>query len=828
VVATAARRCAAPDREALMSSSHLQLSADQLYCRTDPASLGFATTAEVMPLAEPFGQDDGLDALEFGMNMRAAGYNVFVLGESGSGRRTFVLDALRSRARSGATPGDWCYVQDFADPRRPRALMVPPGRGEELRLAVGAAVDEIRRAFPFVLASELAAERRAEATAAMERDVRELLGEFRSRMRDDENVVLLEKDGDFGLLPARGGVPLTQEEWATLADDARAGFEPHLREARARLVAMHRRVQELEQQARAAAAGVDGAIVYETTVVQLEPVRARFPDLPQLHAHLDALAQDVVRHIDDFLAAAGDREPGAGALPDFLRRYAVNVAVARTPGAGAPVIDEHTPTLHALTGHIARRLHYGVTVADFTGIAAGALHRANGGYLVLDAEEVLARPLAWSALKRMLRTREIRPVEPAGEAGLAVADVLEPQPIPLAVKVVLIGEPHTFYTLRAMDEEFRELFKVKADFRPDMERIAETERSYAAFVAASGPREGAPPFDAAAVARIIEEGSRLAADQRRLTTRFGLVADLVREAAHWAAESGHEVVNALDVRRALAERDRRERRPHRSLLELIQRRILAFEPVGTAAGQLYGLAVITVGDEAFGRPMRVMATAFVGSGGLSNLEREVAMSGPIHSKAFLLLSGYVARMFARNRPLMLSATISFEQLYEEIEGDSASAAELYALLSAVAAAPIEQGVAVTGAVNQIGTILPVGGVTEKVEGFFAACECVGLTGRQGVILPRRNVENLVVSEHVRAAVAEGRFHVWAIERFEEGWPILTGMVAGEADEDGEYPEGSLYRAVTDRMDAWEAQLREPVGPAIMVYEETPPEPLPPA
>jgi lon-related putative ATP-dependent protease len=519
-----------------------------------------------------------------------------------------------------------------------------------------------------------------------------------------------------------------------------------------------------------------------------------------------------VQHQDQFATVEREKTgPAFAPQDDFFGRYAVNVVVRHEPGMGAPIIEESHPTYTALVGHVARQVHFGVMVTSVSGITAGALHRANGGFLVLDAEELLARPLAWSALKRVLRTRQLKPVESSGEVGLVVADSLDPEPIPVALKVVLVGEPNTFYMLRALDAEFRELFKVKADFRPDMERTPDTERAYASFIAASAPRDGAPPFDADAVACIIEEGSRIAADQNKLTTRFGLIADLIREAAHWAGTRERTVVGRADVDRALSERDLRERRPHRALLELIERRVLAFEPDGTAVGQIYGLAVLSAGDEAFGRPIRVMATAFVGPGGLSNLEREVAMSGPIHSKAFLLLSGYIARRFARNRPLALSATISFEQLYEEIEGDSASAAELYALLSAVADVPVRQGIAVTGAVNQIGTILPVGGVTEKVEGFFAACQCVGLTGEQGVILPRRNATNLALRDDVRAAVAAGRFHVWAIDRFEEAWPLLTGVAAGEEDEDGAYPPGSLYRAVADRLDAWVAQLRG--GPA---------------
>lgn len=789
-------------------SARFALTSSQLYRRTDPAIMGFETTAEVEPLSGALGQAEGIAALEFGVSMPATGYNLFVLGESGSGRRTFVLEALHARASREQTPPDWCYVQNFLDARQPRALAVSAGRGPELKSDVAFMIDELRRSVPQALESDVAVARRTEVVEAAEREARELTDGFRSDLKSDGWVVLRESEHDYQLLPARGGEVLSHDAYTQLADPLRETVDTHLRDARTRALSIHRRVGELQRAARDAVIRINQETTRAAVQHQLDLLSARWSGEPHALSHLQDLADDVVRNQDSFVSAEHEK-PLQQMMPpeDFFKRYAVNVVVRHEPGAGAPVIEERHPTYAALVGHVARQLHYGVMTTDFTGITAGALHRANGGYLVLDAEELLARPLAWAALKRVLRTRELKPVEPSGEVGLVIADTLDPAPIPAALKVILVGEPGTFYGLREVDDEFRELFKVKVDFRPDMERTPETERAYAAFVAGSGPRENAPPFAAGAVARIAEEGSRIAADQNKLTTRFGLVADLVRESAHWARASRHDVVQLDDVVRALRERDTRERRPHRALLELIERRILAFEPLGESVGQLYGIAVITVGDEAFGRPMRIMSTAFVGSGGLSNLEREVAMTGPIHNKAFLLLSGYVARKFGRNRPLVLSATISFDQVYEEIEGDSASAAELYALLSAVSGAPIRQGIAVTGAVNQTGAILPVGGVTEKIEGFFAACQCVGLTREQGVIVPRRNVANLVLREDVREAVDAGRFHVWAIDRFEDGWPILTGHEAGDPGEDGEYPEGSLYRKVTDRLDEWAWQVR---------------------
>ena len=790
----------------------LTLAAEQLYRRTDPEALGFRTTDELDPLDAALGQESGIGALAFGTTMRQPGYNVFVLGESGSGRRTFVREALAARAAAEPVPPDWCYVQNFQDPRRPRAVSLGAGRAAEFRHDIGVLIADLRRAIPQMLDSQEATARRAALSDRHEREAETLLEELRAELAGDPYVALRESDQDLVLSPARGGEPLTHDAFAQLPDALRATIEEHTKAARARLLLVRRGLQEVQRSLRGTLAELNGEIGGATVEALLDPLRQRYRDEPAVLRHLAALRADVVSHAEQFAAAepAPVMPPGVP-LEDFFRRYAVNVFVQHAPERGAPVVEEMNPTYSALVGYVARALQFGAMVTDFTGITAGSLQYANGGYLVLDAEDVLSRPLAWRALKRALRTRELRPAEPSGEMGLYVTDTLEPEPIPAALKVVLVGEPDTFYMLRAADTEFRELFKVKADFRPDMERTLEAERAYARFVAAGAPRDGARAFDAAAVARVIEESSRIAADQNKLTTRFGLIADLVREATHWAGASDHAVVTAADVDRALAERDHRERRPHRSLLELIERGILAFDPDGDQVGQLYGLAVLTIGDEAFGRPMRIMATAYPGLAGLSNIEREVAMSGPIHSKAFLLLSGYVARRFARTRPLALSATLSFDQLYEEVEGDSASAAELFALLSAIAGIPVHQGIAVTGAVNPAGDILPVGGVTEKIEGYFAACLARGLTGRQGVIVPHRNLASLCLRASVREAVQAGRFHVWAIDRIEQGWPLLAGLEAGEERPDGTYPEATLYRAVTDQLDQWARQVGEGAG-----------------
>jgi lon-related putative ATP-dependent protease len=512
------------------------------------------------------------------------------------------------------------------------------------------------------------------------------------------------------------------------------------------------------------------------------------------------MAADIVDHWEQFTPRGEEEVEEQGPPgPDFMNRYRVNPFVARDRH-GAPVVFETNPSLINLLGRVEGQMMFGVMVTDFTRIAPGALHKANGGYLILHAEEILSKPTAWKALKRTLRTRELRPADPAGEMGSTVMQTLEPEPIPLNVKVILIGEPRTYYMLQEADHEFDELFKVKVDFTPQMDRTADTEKGYASFVSARCEREGLQPFDSTAVAAIIEEGSRLAANQRKLSTRFRAIRDLVREAAHVASVKEAGLVTRDHVEEALFERHIRNNRPHREMLDLIRRGVFSFDPSGRKVGQIHGIGLIQISDEAFGRPIRVMCSAYLGTEGVINIEREAQMSGRIHNKAFLTLSGYLGRTFARSRPILLSASLSFDQLYEEIEGDSASAGELYALLSSISGVPIRQDTCITGAVNQDGTILPVGGVTEKVEGVFNAFEQVGLTGTQGVIVPRQNMENLTLRRRIREAVEAEQFHVYAIERIEEGWPILTGMEAGEIQEDETFPEGTVHHCVMAQLE----------------------------
>lgn len=792
------------------------LPAERLYRATRPEELGFDTTAELEPLVGAIGQPDAMAALELGLAMEPPGYNIFVLGEPGSGRMSLVRKAVRERAAERPTPPDWCFVYNFADPRRPRALELPTGRAPEFREDVSHLVTELRETIPDALASDAVTKRRSALLEEPQARATEALDELRKDFEEDEYVVLTGTPEAIVVMPARGGEPLERDAYLALPAEMREEIDAHVREATNRVAGVQRRIQELTREARESIEELNRDVARSMIGYRISTLKEKYAGSEDVVRHLDAVCEDVVGNAEKFTTRPEEAEAATQAAvallgtaqEDFFSRYQVNVLVTREPDSGAPVIEESDPHLHNLLGRLGLRMQFGSMVADFSRITPGALQRANGGYLVVDAKELLTRPLAWPALKRALKSRELLPAESTSELGLVVADSIEPEPIPANVKVVLVGEPALYYLMRSLDTEFGELFKVKVDFQPQMDRNTETELGYARLVASQVKKESLPPFDASAVAALIQEGSRLAGDQVKLTTRCGEIVDLIREAAHWARAAGREPVSAEDVERALAERDRRDKRMQRDLLELIERGVLAFEPEGERVGQLYGIGLLAAAGEVFGRPIRVMASAYMGTGGVINIEREAELSGKLHSKGFLVLSGYLGWMFARTEPLILTASLSFEQMYEEVEGDSASVAELIGLLSAIGEIPLRQGIAVTGAISEKGFVLPVGGVTQKVEGFYAACERTGLTGEQGVILPRRNVENLTLRREVRDAVEAGRFHVWAIDRVDEGWPVLAGREAGERQADGSFPEGSVNRAVQDRLSRWAGEWKK--------------------
>ena len=640
-----------------------ELNPTELHACCDPASLGFETTAEVEPLSGALGQEEAMKALAFGVSVASKGYNIFALGRAGSGRRTFIKRELEIRAENEPTPSSWCYGFNFKEPRHPVALELPAGKGDLLRARLDALIAEFQRAIPQALEADDVTNRRGAIYEDRGKEANAAMATFRKGVQDDPNVALIGNQDGVVVVPAKDGEPITKEVYNDLPEENRNTIDEAVRDASKTLFQTQRRMHELQREASDLADDLHRQVTRSVVEHRFSILKEFYTESPRVLAHLDEMAEDIVQNWEKFTSADdkdGQSVPqlmGGPPPEDFFVRYRVNPIVTRHRRSGAPVIIESNPSHWALTGRIEGQVRFGVMVTDFTRIAPGALHRANGGYLILHAEELLSRPLAWTVLKRTLRTRELRPEDPSATIGMMVPETLEPQPIPLNVKVILIGEAGTYYGLQQADPEFEELFKVKVDFTPHMERTPEAERGYASFVAARCEREDLPPFDSTAVAAVVEEGSRLASNQWKLSTRFRAIRDLVREAAHVAAGAQAESVSRTHVEGAIEDRHRRNNRPHRELLDLIKRGVLSFEPYGETVGQIHGIGLIQVSDEAFGRPIRVMCSAYLGTEGVINIEREALMSGRIHSKGFLILQGYLGRTFARSKPLLLSASL---------------------------------------------------------------------------------------------------------------------------------------------------------------------------
>lgn len=777
----------------------------------DPASLGFKTTEEVDPLTETVGQPRALDALDLGLAVRAPGYNIYVAGPAGSGRTTTTRDYVEARAESMDAPRDWVYVHNFSDPDHPQAISLTSGSGERFARAMDEFIASLGEAIPRAFESE-------EHSANRNRVLEEIGGE-----RDAATSNLEERAGELGFavqmtpagfvsVPLRLGRPLATAEFERLSSEERAEIEQRGGEVQAHIAETVRALRRLEKQAQERIADLDRELVAFAAGPMLHDLREQYGAEPRVLEFLRDVEGDLPEHIDAF------RDRPGSELPPPLRflqpeqashtaRYRVNVLVAYERASGAPVVVERNPTYYNLGGRIDYRATLGALTTDFHQVKPGALQRANGGFLVLQAIDVLRNPFAWDALKRSLGAREARIENLAEQVSAIPTATLRPEPIPLDLKVILIGSPSLYHVLCGVDEEFRELFKVKVDFAPDMEWSDRNVGYYASFVSRRVRENELLHFDAAAVARVVEHGARLRDDQRKLSTRLLDIADLVTEASFVASRAGVELVGVDHVDEAIAKRRYRSNLYEERLQELIADGTIAIATQGERIGQLNGLSVLQLGDFRFGKPARVTATVSLGEGHLTSIEREIELSGPIHSKGFLTLSGLLARLYAQDQPLALSAKIAFEQEYDEIEGDSASSAEFYAMVSAISGLPLRQDVAATGSINQHGEIQAVGAVTTKIEGFFDVCAERGLTGEQGVLIPSTNVENLMLRRDVVDAAERGKFHIWAIRDVDEGLRLLMGCEPGERDADGEYAEGTIHRAALDRLQHYAATLQ---------------------
>lgn len=795
-----------------MSNSYL-IPADKLRWNCDPDLLGFETTAELPDFNDAIGQKRALRSIEFGLGVDGSGFNLYISGETGTGRTSTIVSILNKRAKNEPQPHDWVYVNNFkeSDPDSAISLDLPAGKGSELAADMKELIEAFRMDIPKALESSEYESKRAELLENFQSASNDL---FQGLENASEKLgfALQRTVSGLVIVPQKTGRNYTQEEYDALSEKKRQKLEKQGKELTEQLNEVLRQVREQEKITKDALAQADRDLGMSCLGYRLDPMKEKYGELEKVLRYLDSVQEDILNTLDDFKPQPTQPQIPGIKLPrqePTFDRYQVNILVDNKDTDGAPVVFESNPTYNNLFGRIEHVMQYGgVAVTDFTMIRSGALHRANGGYLVIDAREVLMNPFVWDSLKRCIRNNEIRIEDVLEQYRFMTMVSLKPEPVQMHAKIVLIGTPWIYYLLFHLDPDYRKFFKVKAEFDSRVARTPEIMHDYSLFVASHCRAEGLLPFHKSGVAALLEHTARMADDQSKLSSQFMEIADFIREISFWAAKVDRTMISGDDVRAAAEESLYRVNRIEERMQELYEDGTIMVDTSGAVVGQINGLSVIGLGDHTFGRPTRITAMVYTGQDGMVNIEREVKLSGPIHDKGVLILTGYLGGTFATERPLSLSASICFEQSYDGIEGDSASSTELYALLSALSGVAVKQGIAVTGSVNQRGMVQAIGGVNHKIEGFFAVCRAQGLNGQQGVMIPKSNERHLMLHEDVIQAVNAGQFHIWSVETIEQGIEILTGTKAGQRGKNGRFSKGSIYQLVDARLRIMADRMKE--------------------
>ncbi|MBE3575180.1 MAG: AAA family ATPase [Firmicutes bacterium] len=807
------------------------MAAAELRCRCEPGLFSFRSTAELPPLEGIIGQGRAVEAMEFGLRLRQRGYNIYVAGPVGTGRATYVRSAVQAKAAGQPCPDDWCYLYNFEQPDQPVAVRLPPGMGMRFQADMDDLLEDLRSVIPRAFESSEYEQQRAGLVREVQQRIEEVLHNLQEKARSRDFSIKHAPGGLVAVPLSPEGNPLGEEEFNQLPEEQRRQIEEQGRHVHTWIGEAIHQVRGLEKEAKSRLKELDRQVGLFAAGPLIDRLKEKYAGFAPIVRYLDDLKDDLSRHLDVFREEGGPAGSGAGGgtghgdgagdtsgeeeqggegvapgIQDpvggnlYFHRLKVNLFVNNAHTQGAPVIWETHPTYYNLFGKIEYLGQMGSVFTDFTLVRAGSVARANGGYLVLQAQDLLADPLAWEALKRTLKNGMLQ-VENIGEQyRLVPTATLKPQPIPVDLKVILIGSLRLYQLLYQLDEDFRKYFKIKVEFDSEMDATPEHLQKYAAFISAVCTHEGLRHFDPTGVGRVVEYGMFLAGSQDKLTTRFNELVDVIYEAGAWAESEGAPLVEARHVSRALREKIRRSNRVEEKIREMMERGLIYIDVSGAVVGQVNGLSVINLGDYTFGRPSRITAQTFLGEAGVVNIEREVNLSGALHDKGVMILSGFLGARYAQDKPLSLSASICFEQMYEGVDGDSASSAELYALLSSLAGLPIRQGLAVTGSVDQLGRIQAIGGVNHKIEGFFRVCQLKGFTGDQGVIIPADNARDLMLPEDVIQAVEAGQFHIYAVRTIDEGMELLTGVPAGERGRDGRFPEGTVNGRVDRRLE----------------------------
>ena len=778
-----------------------RLAADELGWTCEPESLEFETSADLEPFDGLLGQERAAAAIELGIALRRPGYNLFAVGPQRLGKHHQVRRFIERKAAEESAPPDWCYVNNFRQSHAPNALRIPTGRGREFKDGLERLVGDLKEALSTAFQAEEYSSRRQMIEQELKDRQQEAFGEI-EKEAEKEDIALLRTPMGFTFAPVREGKVIRPDVYKTLPEDERTRIEARSQELQEKLRQALQQMPNWVREARDKLRKLDEETAHYAVSGLIDRFKDDYADLPEVVEHLDAVKADIVDNVEGILQAPQaprDAESDSPESSPVQRRYGVNLIVDNAGQSHAPVVYESNPTYDRLVGRVEQRAEMGALVTDFHLIRAGALHRANGGYLIIDARRLLTSPMAYEGLKQALRSSEIR-IEPlAHRLGMLTTVTLQPEPIALDVKIVLIGERMIYYLLSELDPDLRELFKVLVDFDETVEREARSLGDYARLIAGMIANDGLRPFDRAAMSRVLEHSARLSGESSKLSTEVETLCDVLREADYHARKNDRGTVGREDVQTALDGREYRVDRLRARIQEEIRKHTLLVDTEGRAVGQVNGLSVLQMGGFAFGRPSRITARVRLGRGEVVDIEREVKLGGPTHSKGVLILAGFLGGRFAAETPLSLSASLVFEQSYGGVEGDSASMAELCALLSAIADVPVRQDLAITGSMNQNGAAQAIGGVNEKIEGFFDLCAARGLNGRQGVIIPQANVRHLMLADRVRKAVDAEEFHVYSVAHVDEAAALLTGLPAGARDDEGKFAAGSLNAQVAERL-----------------------------
>ncbi len=770
------------------------------YC--DPKSLGYISSEEIAVTQTIIGQERAVRSLRFGMGIKEKGFNIYVSGLPGTGRTTAIKRFLEEIANHEAVPSDWCYVNNFRDNYHPKVLQLPSGKAEEFQGDMNSLISAIKHELQQLFESEEYANRIDQLVSGFQNQKEAILNQLNQHAQQ-EGFAIQPTSMGLVIIPIENGKPLSEERLQELSTNEKDDLHKKQQQLQSKVEAALRQSRQIDKSAQEALSKDENEVALNAIQHLFASLKNKYMDLPDVLIHLDQVLSNILTHLDDFQPKA-EEQPAVPTMTSSVKepvekRYQVNVITDNSDQKGAPVILEPNPSYYNLFGRIEQEARFGTLVTDFTLIRGGSLHQANGGYIVLPINDLIRNPLVWESLKRALNNDELQIEDVSEKISFATTKSLRPQPIPLNIKVILVGKPEIYRTLLTLDEHFNELFKVKADFDTQMPRNDENTLNYARFVARLCMVENINHLDANALARIVEHGSRLAENQDKLSTRFGEISDVVREANYYAQLEKSSKISVEHIRKAIDEHNYRSSLYQGHIIEMITNGIIKIDISGEQTGQVNGLSVLDLGDVAIGRPNRITASIGMGRTGVMDIEREAEMSGPTHTKGVLILAGFLADKFAQDKPLSLNARLVFEQSYTGVDGDSASSTELYAILSALSGLPIKQGMAVTGAVDQKGRVQAIGGVNHKIEGYFNVCKAIGLTGEQGVLIPESNLSNLMLKEEVLDNAREGLFHIWPISNIEEGIELLTGVQAGKLQADGNYPRDTVFYKVDQRL-----------------------------